>query len=78
MLRKRTARIEHEHGVAMTDYTFGAVLVDPPRAGLDATTLSLVTGFDHIIYISCNPTVALAEQAKVRAGHRVDLMLRTE
>ena len=43
--------------MALPEYAFGAVLVDPPRAGLDATTLDLVAGYDHIVYISCNPTV---------------------
>ena len=32
-----------------------AVLVDPPRAGLDAATCNLVSGFERVIYISCNP-----------------------
>jgi tRNA/tmRNA/rRNA uracil-C5-methylase (TrmA/RlmC/RlmD family) len=32
------------------------ILVDPPRAGLDATTLALCGKFDRILYISCNPT----------------------
>ena len=31
------------------------VLVDPPRAGLDAATCNLVSGFERVIYISCNP-----------------------
>ena len=31
------------------------VLVDPPRAGLDADTLNSVLKFDNILYISCNP-----------------------
>lgn len=34
---------------------FSGVLVDPPRAGLDSTTLRLVKGYQDIIYISCNP-----------------------
>lgn len=36
------------------DYQFSGVFVDPPRAGLDATTAQLVQGFEHIVYISCN------------------------
>jgi len=36
-------------------YTFGTVLVDPPRAGLDDAALAFVQGFDKIIYVSCNP-----------------------
>ena len=31
------------------------VLVDPPRAGLDSGTEQLVSRFNDIIYISCNP-----------------------
>ena len=31
------------------------VFVDPPRAGLDPATLSMVQRFDRIVYISCNP-----------------------
>jgi len=38
---------------------FHSVLVDPPRAGLDATTLSLVAEYSAIIYISCNPNAFL-------------------
>ncbi len=40
--------------IDLSAYHFSTVLVDPPRAGLDAATLALVAGFDHIIYISCN------------------------
>lgn len=36
-------------------YLFDVVLVDPPRAGLDAVTQALVQRFDHVLYISCNP-----------------------
>lgn len=32
-----------------------AVFVDPPRAGIDPLTLALVSKFDHIMYVSCNP-----------------------
>uniref|UniRef100_A0A7S0JH67 tRNA(Phe) (4-demethylwyosine(37)-C(7)) aminocarboxypropyltransferase n=1 Tax=Calcidiscus leptoporus TaxID=127549 RepID=A0A7S0JH67_9EUKA len=37
-----------------------AVLVDPPRCGLDELTLRLVSRFAHILYISCNPKALLA------------------
>ena len=37
------------------EYKFGGVLVDPPRCGLDSITRHLVTNYDDIIYISCNP-----------------------
>ncbi len=37
------------------DYDFRLVMVDPPRAGLDDVTRSLVQRFDSILYVSCNP-----------------------
>lgn len=36
-------------------YDFSTVLVDPPRAGLDDHTVNIVSRFERIIYISCNP-----------------------
>lgn len=41
--------------VNLEDYNFSTVLVDPPRAGLDKHTEAMVTRFDHIVYVSCNP-----------------------
>ena len=41
--------------IKLDQYQFSTVLVDPPRAGLDDATLQLIQGFDHILYISCNP-----------------------
>lgn len=37
------------------DYDFKAVIVDPPRAGLDMKTIQAVSQYPYIIYISCNP-----------------------
>jgi len=39
----------------LADMQLNTVLVDPPRAGLDNATEQLVSRFDNIIYISCNP-----------------------
>jgi len=47
-----------------------AVLLDPPRAGLDRETLSAVQGFDHVLYISCNPS-ALARDLGELTSHEV-------
>lgn len=41
--------------IDLPSYQFSTVFVDPPRAGLDQGTLNLVSGFDNILYISCNP-----------------------
>ena len=37
------------------------VLVDPPRCGLDAETRQLVSLYDHILYVSCNPSALLTD-----------------
>lgn len=41
--------------IELTEYDFSTVFVDPPRAGIDDDTLALLSEFDNIIYISCNP-----------------------
>lgn len=52
---ERTFQRLADQGVALADYAFSTVFVDPPRAGVDADTLRLLSQFDNIIYISCNP-----------------------
>lgn len=42
-------------GVDLKAYDCNTVLVDPPRAGLDETTVDMVKAYANIIYISCNP-----------------------
>ena len=42
---------------------YDVVLVDPPRAGLDPDTLDLVSRFDVVLYISCDPRKGLLENA---------------
>lgn len=55
----------------LQEYDFATVLVDPPRAGLDPATLAMVSKFENIIYISCNPET-LAENLQVlQQTHRV-------
>lgn len=41
--------------IPLQEYQFSTLLVDPPRSGLDDTTLTLAKRFDNILYISCNP-----------------------
>ena len=53
--QSREFRRLQEQGISLKDYGFSAIFVDPPRAGVDEETLKLVSQFDNIIYISCNP-----------------------
>ncbi|WP_054017558.1 tRNA (uridine(54)-C5)-methyltransferase TrmA [Pseudoalteromonas sp. R3] len=42
-------------GIDLQSYNCQTILVDPPRAGMDELTCNLVSQYDNIIYISCNP-----------------------
>lgn len=47
---------------------FDVVLVDPPRAGLDPDTLALVSRFDAIMYVSCDPTALYRDATTAGRG----------
>ena len=48
------------------------ILVDPPRCGLDAVTRSLVAMYEHVFYISCNPTALLADLQAIGSEYAVE------
>lgn len=58
--------------IDLDSYQFSTVLVDPPRAGLDDTTLSLISKFDTIIYISCNPATLIRNLSILDKTHVVE------
>jgi tRNA (uracil-5-)-methyltransferase len=41
--------------IDLADYQCKTVLVDPPRAGLDDSTVDMISQYENIVYISCNP-----------------------
>jgi tRNA (uracil-5-)-methyltransferase len=57
--------------IDLASYRFSTLFVDPPRSGLDATTLEFAAGFDNILYISCNPQTLQENVAALQATHRV-------
>lgn len=57
--------------IDLDTYDFSTVLVDPPRAGLDQTTLSLIARFDTIVYISCNPETLIDNLSSLNKTHKV-------
>ena len=57
--------------VDLSSYTFSTVLVDPPRAGLDTATTQLISRFDNILYISCNPETLYQNVADLNKTHRI-------
>lgn len=42
-------------GINLADYRCKTVLVDPPRSGLDDSTVDMISHYENIVYISCNP-----------------------
>lgn len=58
--------------IDLDSYQFSTVLVDPPRAGLDETTLSLISKFDTIIYVSCNPNTLVDNLKTLDKTHIVE------
>ena len=59
-------------GFDLTQYSYETVLVDPPRAGLDDESVKLVSKFEKIIYISCNPETLKDNLAELTKTHNID------
>ncbi len=57
--------------IDLGSYDFSTVLVDPPRAGLDAGTIELISNIDNIIYISCNPETLARDLETLTKTHEV-------
>lgn len=59
-------------GIDLQDYQCNTILVDPPRAGLDADTLKLVQNYERILYISCNPMTLAENLQQLSQTHRIE------
>ncbi|MBF7682713.1 tRNA (uridine(54)-C5)-methyltransferase TrmA [Acinetobacter sp. B5B] len=68
---ERTFRRLQEANIELSDYDFGTIFVDPPRAGIDTKTLQLMQNFHHIIYISCNPDTLAENLQTLCQTHRI-------
>lgn len=58
--------------IDLASYDFTTIFVDPPRAGLDEETLKLVSRFDNILYISCNPETLAANLRQICTTHQIE------
>lgn len=67
---RRFQRLEQD-GIELDDYDFAAVFVDPPRAGIDPDTLTLLQHFPQITYISCNPATLADNLRQLRQSHHI-------
>ena len=68
---ERPFRRLQQDGIALADYHFDTVFVDPPRAGIDAQTLALIARYPRILYISCNPETLAANLQTLCQTHRI-------
>lgn len=60
-------RLKH---IDLDQYKFTTVFVDPPRSGLDPNTLKLISQFETIIYISCNPQTLYDNLSDLSGSHQ--------
>jgi len=58
----------------LTSYNYDTVLVDPPRAGLDEDSVKLVSRFNKVIYISCNPDTLKENLTALVKTHKIERM----
>jgi len=63
-------RLKQEN-INLDDYNFSTIFIDPPRAGLDETTIKLVSQFNQIIYVSCNPETLYRDLAFLNKTHTI-------
>lgn len=57
--------------IDLTNMQLNTVLVDPPRAGLDEGTVQLVSRFNDILYISCNPETLAQNLRQLSQTHNI-------
>jgi len=57
--------------IDLKSYEFQTIFVDPPRSGLDDLTRKMVTEFDRIIYISCNPETLAVDLQSIQKTHDI-------
>ena len=58
-------------GIDLNSYECNTIFVDPPRAGLDENTLKLVSLYNHILYISCNPNTLIENLNVLSKTHKI-------
>lgn len=65
---RRFQRLRH---VPLEALELTTMLVDPPRSGVDATTLSLMGRMERLVYISCNPVTLARDLEGLTKTHEL-------
>jgi len=71
VLRRRTYQLRAKDGSTSLQLHFGCTIVDPPRAGLDAITREAISGYDHVLYVSCNPEALKRDLEDLLSTHEL-------
>ena len=58
-------------GLDMEALDLRTLVVDPPRAGLDKDTERLMSDFERVVYVSCNPETLHENLQAVKSTHSV-------
>lgn len=66
---KQRQRLAH---MDLKNANFGTVLVDPPRAGLDEESCKMISKYERIIYVSCNPDTLELNLRQLSETHTVE------
>lgn len=59
-------------GIDLSSYECNTIFVDPPRSGLDQNTLTMVSKYERILYISCNPNTLIENLQSLASTHQIE------
>lgn len=59
-------------GIDLSSYECNTIFVDPPRSGLDQNTLTMVSKYERILYISCNPNTLIENLQSLANTHQIE------
>ena len=57
--------------IDLKSYECNTIFVDPPRSGLDENTVNLVSQYNYILYISCNPNTLIENLSTLSKTHKI-------
>lgn len=59
-------------GIDLSSYECNTIFVDPPRSGLDQNTLTMISKYERILYISCNPNTLIENLQSLASTHQIE------
>lgn len=60
--------------IDLDSYNIETIFVDPPRSGLDSSSLELASRYKNILYISCNPLTLKRDLETLSKSHKIEKM----